>query len=213
MKRNIIVSALIAVLLIGLTACNGSQNQESQPSSEGKAKANTEKMDSAMEAQSMAFPGATKQVAESYGKKVTWWIFKDADWSKDFKGLKMKIEQVALTEEVPNIELGHPTPAIRVKFSAHNTSSKYEFEIHPSHAILHTSTGKDLKAAMYISDELKKKIDYGKTKEALVGYYLIESPKVDQIESVSFDFIAKKTQPKEKGEKEKAFNTGEIKLR
>lgn len=212
MKRNGIFSVLAAVLLIVLASCSGLQNQKGQADSESKEKSQSVKMDKGMTEQSTAFPDATKQISQSHGEKVTWSVFKDADWSKNFKGLKMKIEQVAITKEISNIETGESTPAVRVKFKVRNTSSKYKFEVHPAHAVLHTSTGKDLKAAMFISDESKKKIDHGETEETKVGYYVIKEPKVDQIEWVSFDFVAKKTQPKENGEKGKSFNTGKIQL-
>lgn len=206
-KLKINVLAAAAILLIGCTACNSPQNQSKQPSNNGES--TTKKTDNGI----TAFPGAKKQVTDFHGNKVTWLVCNNAGWSKNFYGLKIGIEQIALTKRIPNIQLGKKTPAIRIKFKMHNTSGK-KFEYHPVRATLITSTGKSIKAAMFISNKFNGEIGPGESKEASVGFYFTRDTNISQIKWIRLRMSGKRISSQAlKKVKEKGIDTGKIMLK
>ncbi|HET7580401.1 MAG TPA: DUF4352 domain-containing protein [Bacillales bacterium] len=191
-----------AILIVGLSACNPPHN----PSTQGNKKVNPQKTIHGK----TAFPGAKKQVKKVHGKKVTWWVYNQVNWVKDFYGLKINIEQIALTKEIPNIELGKKTPAIRVKFKLSN-STKKKFDVHPSRSTLSTSTGEDYQAAMYISNKSDGSIDPGESKTSTIGFYLPKDASAGKINWIRIHMSGERISSKAlKKVKEKAIDTGKI---
>lgn len=150
MKWNMKIGALAAASLIGLTAC-GSTHSTNQPIQKNNGTVKKETI---------------------HGKPVTWHVFNNSVWSEKTNGLSVQIDKVAVTSAIPDIELGKgKTPAIKLTLKMHNTS-KYKYDIHPINAVLTTSNGKHLKAAMFLSKEQKGIMKPGTSSQETVGYYL-----------------------------------------
>lgn len=193
---------LAAVLLVGLAACNPPHN----PSTQSNKEVTPQKTINGK----TAFPGAKKQVKMIHGQKVTWWVYNQINWVKDFYGLKIHIEQIALTKEVPNIQLGKKTPAVRVKFTLSNSTGK-KFEVHPSRSTLSISTGEDFQAAMYISNKFDGSIDPGEHKTSTIGFYLPKDARAGKINWIRIHMSGERISSKAlKKVKEKAIDTGKI---
>ncbi|WLR41656.1 hypothetical protein LC087_12345 [Bacillus carboniphilus] len=119
-----------------------------------------------------------------------WTYYEDATWSDDFKGLKMEIQKIFVTNEAPSDDDPDAlTSAVGMKFKLENTTDG-KFTTFPDQAVLVTSTGEQIEmTAFWGTDDVGGEIDKGVIKEGNVIWNL-QRGEADKIEWVKINFDA-----------------------
>lgn len=133
--------------------------------------------------------GDSSQSEEEAKQGDIWTYYEDADWSDDFNGLKTEIQKVVVTDKAPTMEDENAQEsAVGVKFKVENTTEE-KFTTYPDQATLVTSTGEQVEASMWMSDDIGGEIDKGVIKEGDVIFYL-ERGEAEKIEWVKLEWTA-----------------------
>ena len=186
MKRQLKPTILAAALFCGLTGCSMTHSSASN-----KSVMKSETVDHA---------------------QVKWQVFKGVNWSKNHKGLKIRIKNISVTKNMPNIELDNQkTPAIKISFNIQNKSSR-PFSINPDAAVLNTSIETYIVPDDHISNDHQGdiKLKPGDSKSGSIGYYLKPGEKVNKISWIEWKVTATKYLVND--QRDKSYDTGKIKI-
>lgn len=171
---------LVLPLLLLLTACGGvddiKQTDEEKPSAKTTEATASEEKDTKAE----------KEKAEDI-----WTYYEDAKWEDNFKGLKTQIKKVVVSDKAPGYDDdGNEivTSAVGVKVEVENTTEG-KFTTYPDQATLVTSTGEQVDASMFLSDDLGGEIDKGVIKDGNVIFYL-DRGNAEKIEWIKLSWSA-----------------------
>lgn len=132
---------------------------------------------------------AETESKETEKEKDIWTYYENATWEDDFKGLKTTIQKVVVSNEVPRMnDEGEEieSSAVGVKFKLENTTEG-KFTTYPNQATLVTSTGEQVDADLWVSEDIGGEIDKGVIKEGNVIFYL-ERGEADKIEWVKLSW-------------------------
>lgn len=135
-----------------------------------------------------------------------WTYYEDAKWSDDFKGLKSEIKKVVVSDQAPGFDdEGEEiiTSAVGVKFKMENTTDG-QFTTYPNQAELVTSTGEQIEADLWVSDDLGGEIDKGVIKEGDIVWYL-DRGEAESIEWIKMKWDAYKGKETDIGEDRKEY--------
>lgn len=189
-----------AILLLGgvLTACNDAPEINGENSEAKTGENATKKVDA-------------KPEKEEEKEADIWTYYDDANWSDDFNGLQMEIQKVVVTENAPTAEdEGAEESAVGMKFRMENTTD-HKFEAYPDQATLVTSTGEQIEADMFLSDNIGGEIDKGVIKEGDVLFYL-ERGEAEAVEWVKFEWFVTDVELDESGDYDNSMKTIEVEL-
>lgn len=157
------VATLLVVFLSACGSVDKIQSDEEVKAKTSDSSSETKKEDSKSD----------KEKEEAKEKDI-WTYYDNAKWSEDFKGLKVSIEKIVVSDNAPGMDDDGnqiTTSAVGAKFRIENTTTG-KFTTYPDQATLVTSTGEQVEADMFTSDSLGGEIDEGVIKEGDVIFYL-----------------------------------------
>lgn len=111
---------------------------------------------------------------ESEEDEDIWTYYEDANWEGTWEGLKFTIQKAVVSDKAPQIVDGEEIigSAVGVKMQVENTTADKVYTTYPDQATLVTSTGEQVEADMWVSDDLGGDIHEGVIKEGNVIFYL-----------------------------------------
>lgn len=162
MKKFSFIS-LMAVFMLILAACG-----ENEATKELDAK-DTEKAEAKTEENA-----SESKKDESEEDEDIWTYYEDANWEGTWEGLKFTIQKAVVSDKAPQIVDGEEIigSAVGVKMQVENTTADKVYTTYPDQATLVTSTGEQVEADMWVSDDLGGDIHEGVIKEGNVIFYL-----------------------------------------
>ena len=173
MKKVFSIAGTLLLSLGVLAACGESDvNKEldENDTEKSEAKVNT---------------GDTEETPKEEPKEEDiWTYYEDADWSGEWEGLKFEIQKAVVSDKAPLInDEGEEveSSAVGVKMKIENTSTDKIYTTFPDQATLVTSTGEQVEAEMFLSDDLGGEIHEGVIKEGNIIFYL-ERGKAEEID-------------------------------
>ncbi|WP_405131919.1 hypothetical protein MHB43_10455 [Paenibacillus sp. FSL H8-0317] len=172
-KALLLLSALM--LTAALTACG---SDKTAIKDENPAQAKVEETAAPAAETTKAEEPAAEPVVEEAKEEAPapddiWTYYDNATWSDDFNGVKSSIEKVVVTDQAPKDydESNLTASAVGIKFKIENTTDKL-WTTYPDQAELITSTGEQLQADLFVSDDLGGEIEEGVIKEGNVIWFL-----------------------------------------
>lgn len=164
MKKVFVIFGII--LLLALTGC-GVNKATDELNKNDKKKAEAKVGDKAAKSE------ATNDTSGETKKEDIWTYYDNAKWSDNFKGLKLDVEKVVVSDKAPTVEDENAkTSAVGIKFKMENTTQG-KFTAYPDQAVLVTSTGEQIESPeMFVTDHLGGEIDKGVIKEGNIIWYL-----------------------------------------
>lgn len=155
-----------------LTACGGNEatkELEENDTEKSEAKVNSSESENKEE--------ATKE-------EDIWTYYEDADWEGTWEGLKFTIQKAVVSDKAPMLDDNGKevtSSAVGVKMKIENTTADKIYTTYPDQATLVTSTGEQVEADMWLSDNLGGEIHEGVIKEGNIIFYL-ERGKAEEID-------------------------------
>ena len=125
---------------------------------------------------------------ESDKEEDIWTYYEDANWQGSFQDLHYNIQKVVVSDKAPKInDDGEEVEgsAVGFKMQVENKSADKIYTSYPDQATLVTSTGEQVEADLFLSDDLGGEIHEGVIKEGNVIFYL-ERGEAEKIEWVKF---------------------------
>lgn len=161
---------LLLFLSVGtLVACGGEVDTIQQTEDE-KAKAKTEQTTADVEPAEVV-----EEEEEATTAEDIWTYYEDANWEGTWEGLKFTVQKVVVSDQAPKLgENGEEIigSAVGVKMQVENTSADKIYTTYPDQATLVTSTGEQVSADFWVSDNLGGEIHEGVVKEGDLIFYL-----------------------------------------
>ncbi|GAK40791.1 hypothetical protein PUW24_21140 [Paenibacillus urinalis] len=164
------VIALSVVLLVGCG--NEVTNIKDDNPTEAKMESNSN-VDSVTSTESEGTTTTENVSEETENSDDIWTYYNDATWSDDFNGVVTTIEKVVVSDKAPKDGDTEDltASAVGIKMNIENTTDKI-FTTYPDQAELITSTGEQVDANMWLSDNLGGEIEEGVIKEGNVIWFL-----------------------------------------
>ena len=172
MKKTLSVIGTLLLSLGILTACGGNEatkELEENDTEKSEAKVNSSESENKEE--------ATKE-------EDIWTYYEDADWEGTWEGLKFTIQKAVVSDKAPMLDDNGKevtSSAVGVKMKIENTTADKIYTTYPDQATLVTSTGEQVEADMWLSDNLGGEIHEGVIKEGNIIFYL-ERGKAEEID-------------------------------
>ena len=172
MKKTLSVMGTLLLSLGILTACGGNEatkELEENDTEKSEAKVNSSESENKEE--------ATKE-------EDIWTYYEDADWEGTWEGLKFTIQKAVVSDKAPMLDDNGKevtSSAVGVKMKIENTTADKIYTTYPDQATLVTSTGEQVEADMWLSDNLGGEIHEGVIKEGNIIFYL-ERGKAEEID-------------------------------
>jgi hypothetical protein len=202
--RRIAVSLFLVLLANVLTACGGEVDTIQQMEDE-KAKAKTEQTVAEVEPESAAEPAEVEE--------DIWTYYEDAKWEGTWEGLNFTVQKVVVSDEAPMLnDDGEEVigSAVGVKMRVENTSADKVYTTYPDQATLVTSTGEQVPADFWLSDNLGGEVHEGVVKEGDLIFYL-ERGEAESVEWVKLVWSSSYSDPDGKYEND-LYHDQEVKL-
>ncbi|OMF09541.1 hypothetical protein BK129_01410 [Paenibacillus amylolyticus] len=172
-KALLLLSALM--LTAALTACGSDKTaiKDDNPAQAKVEETTAPAAETAKAEEPAAEPVVEKAKEEAPAPDDIWTYYDNATWSDDFNGVKSSIEKVVVTDQAPKDydESNLTASAVGIKFKIENTTDKL-WTTYPDQAELITSTGEQLQADLFVSDDLGGEIEEGVIKEGNVIWFL-----------------------------------------
>lgn len=184
MRKMLLISTLILGLILNGCGSQESKDAENKPmNAEVKSQVDEPAKDTEVQ------PDKTNEVQTNDPDDI-WTYYNDATWTDDFNGLVTTIEKVVVSDRAPKD--GDPDDltgsAVGVKMKIQNTTDRL-FTTYPNQAELVTSTGEQISASMFYSDNIGGEIDEGVLKEGNVIWFL-ERGNAESIEWIKMKWNA-----------------------
>lgn len=155
-----------------LTACGGNEaTKELEENDTEKSEAKVNSSDS-------------ENKEEATKEEDIWTYYEDADWEGTWEGLKFTIQKAVVSDKAPMLDDNGKevtSSAVGVKMKIENTTADKIYTTYPDQATLVTSTGEQVEADMWLSDNLGGEIHEGVIKEGNIIFYL-ERGKAEEID-------------------------------
>ncbi|MEK4520034.1 hypothetical protein NSS64_32645 [Paenibacillus sp. FSL H8-0122] len=135
-----------------------------------------------------AAPSTTPTSTQDSKTADYWTVVNKTTWTDDFDGLKTSINKVVVSDEVP-LSDGSKKSAVGVSFTIENTT-KETFNTFPDQAEIVTSTGEQITADLFQSEDIGGEIFEGVTKKGGVIFFL-ERGNAKDIKWVTLKWFAK----------------------
>lgn len=199
--KKLKVLSLFLILSLALIACSNEATDELEKNDTEKAEAKTDENSN---------EGKKKKDEKS---EDIWTYYEDANWEGTWEGLKFNIQKAVVSDKAPQLndkgeeEIGS---AVGVKMQVENTTADQKYTTYPDQATLVTSTGEQVEADLFVSDDLGGEIHEGVIKEGNVIFYL-KRGKAEEIKWIKLTWSNSYTDPNGDYEKDKHFEQ-EVKL-
>ena len=172
MKKTLSVIGTLLLSLGILTACGGNEaTKELEENDTEKSEAKVNSSDS-------------ENKEEATKEEDIWTYYEDADWEGTWEGLKFTIQKAVVSDKAPMLDDNGKevtSSAVGVKMKIENTTADKIYTTYPDQATLVTSTGEQVEADMWLSDNLGGEIHEGVIKEGNIIFYL-ERGKAEEID-------------------------------
>lgn len=172
MKKTLSVMGTLLLSLGILTACGGNEaTKELEENDTEKSEAKVNSSDS-------------ENKEEATKEEDIWTYYEDADWEGTWEGLKFTIQKAVVSDKAPMLDDNGKevtSSAVGVKMKIENTTADKIYTTYPDQATLVTSTGEQVEADMWLSDNLGGEIHEGVIKEGNIIFYL-ERGKAEEID-------------------------------
>ena len=172
MKKTLSVIGTLLLSLGILTACGGNEaTKELEENDTEKSEAKVNSSDS-------------ENKEEATKEEDIWTYYEDADWEGTWEGLKFTIQKAVVSDKAPMVDDNGKevtSSAVGVKMKIENTTADKIYTTYPDQATLVTSTGEQVEADMWLSDNLGGEIHEGVIKEGNIIFYL-ERGKAEEID-------------------------------
>ncbi|WP_462406750.1 hypothetical protein [Gracilibacillus sp. Marseille-QA3620] len=172
MKKTLSVMGTLLLSLGILTACGGNEaTKELEENDTEKSEAKVNSSDS-------------ENKEEATKEEDIWTYYEDADWEGTWEGLKFTIQKAVVSDKAPMVDDNGKevtSSAVGVKMKIENTTADKIYTTYPDQATLVTSTGEQVEADMWLSDNLGGEIHEGVIKEGNIIFYL-ERGKAEEID-------------------------------
>ncbi|CDQ18505.1 hypothetical protein [Halobacillus karajensis] len=163
-----ILAICIAVLF--LAACAGNEGKEELDANDNeKAEAKVDESDTEQAS------AAEKDGGDSAKEGNVWTYYEEADAKDTFEDVTFNIQKVAVSDEAPMMDDNGEevtSSAVGVKMQVENESDSKLYSTYPDQMTLVTSTGEQVEADMWVSDDLGGEIHEGVIKEGQIIFYL-----------------------------------------
>ena len=172
MKKTLSILGTLLLSLGILTACGGNEaTKELEENDTEKSEAKVNSSDS-------------ENKEEATKEEDIWTYYEDADWEGTWEGLKFTIQKAVVSDKAPMLDDNGKevtSSAVGVKMKIENTTADKIYTTYPDQATLVTSTGEQVEADMWLSDNLGGEIHEGVIKEGNIIFYL-ERGKAEEID-------------------------------
>jgi hypothetical protein len=172
LERAISMKKIASLLFVSLfllfsTACGNEPDIKTNPDEEVDPKVAEDNEDNKSE---------EKDTAEKAEKdEDIWTYYENATAEESWEEMKFKIEKVVVSDKAPKLdENGNEVigSAVGVKMTVENTSSDKKYTTYPDQATLVTSTGEQVDADLWVSDDVGGDFYEGVVKQGNIIFYL-----------------------------------------
>lgn len=199
MKKFKLIGLLLSAALV-FSGCSNEATDELEKNDTEKAEAKTDSKSS-----------DKKEKKEK--EEDIWTYYEDADWTGKWEGLNFNIQKIVVSDKAPRINddgKEEPSSAVGMKIQVENTTTDKIYTTYPDQATLVTSTGEQVEAETYLSDDVGGEIHEGVIKEGNVIFYL-DRGKAEEIKWVKLTWSNSYEDPNGDYDKDLYFDQ-EVKL-